>query len=46
MCGGGEQDAFSEKLFQYDQLSKLDKWKTSLLLKVKNGIEKEEEDFS
>lgn len=43
---GGEQDAFSDKLFQFDQLSKLDKWKTSLLLKVKNGIEKEEEDFS
>jgi alpha-soluble NSF attachment protein len=42
----GEQDQFSEKLFQFDQLSKLDKWKTSLLLKVKNGIEKEEEDFS
>ena len=42
----GEQDQFSEKLFQYDQMSKLDKWKTTLLLKVKNGIEKEEEDFS
>lgn len=41
-----DQDAFSEKLFQFDQMSKLDKWKTSLLLKVKNGIEKEEEDFS
>lgn len=42
----GEQDAFSEKLFQYDQMSKLDKWKTTLLLKVKSGIAKEEEDFS
>ena len=42
----GDQDGFSEKLFQYDQMSKLDKWKTSLLLKVKSGIEKEEEDFS
>ena len=42
----GDQEGFSEKLYQYDQLSKLDKWKTTLLLKVKNGIEKEEEDFS
>lgn len=42
----GDQDAFSEKLFQFDQLSKLDKWKTGLLLRVKGGIEKEEEDFS
>ena len=42
----GDQDAFSDKLYQFDQLSKLDKWKTSLLLKVKNSIEKEEEDFS
>ena len=42
----GDQDAFAEKLYQFDQLSKLDKWKTSLLLKVKNSIEKEEEDFS
>jgi alpha-soluble NSF attachment protein len=42
----GDQDAFSEKLFQYDQMSKLDKWKTTLLLRVKSGIEKQEEDFS
>ena len=24
----GDSEKFSEKLFQYDQLSKLDKWKT------------------
>lgn len=42
----GDQDAFAEKLFQYDQVSKLDKWKTTILLRVKNNIEKEEEDFS
>jgi hypothetical protein len=34
------------KLFQYDQLSKLDKWKTTLLLRVKTAVEKQEEDFS
>ena len=27
------------QLFQFDQLSKLDKWKTTLLLRVKNTIE-------
>lgn len=42
----GDQEKFSDELFQYDQMSKLDKWKTELLLRVKNGIEKEEEDFS
>ena len=42
----GDQEAFADKLFQYDQLSKLDKWKTTLLLKVKNGIEDQGEDFS
>jgi alpha-soluble NSF attachment protein len=42
----GDQEAFADKLFQFDQLSKLDKWKTTILLRVKNAIEKEEEDFS
>ena len=42
----GDQEIFADKLFQYDQLSKLDKWKTTLLLRVKGAIEKDEEDFS
>ena len=42
----GEQDGFTDKLFQFDQLSKLDKWKTTLLLRVKDNIQKQEEDFS
>lgn len=42
----GDQDVFADKLFQYDSMSKLDKWKTTLLLRVKGAIEKEEEDFS
>ncbi|PKX99091.1 alpha-soluble NSF attachment protein SEC17 [Aspergillus novofumigatus IBT 16806] len=41
-----DQEAFSDKLFQYDQLSKLDKWKTTLLLRIKSNIEEAEEDFS
>ncbi|KAI1005017.1 putative vesicular-fusion protein sec17 [Podosphaera aphanis] len=42
----GDQDIFADKLFQYDQISKLDKWKTSILLKIKNSIEEKGEDFS
>jgi alpha-soluble NSF attachment protein len=44
----GEPAQFSEKLWHYDTLSPLDKWKTAILVKVKEGIAKadEEEDFS
>jgi alpha-soluble NSF attachment protein len=34
------------QLFQYDQMSKLDKWKTTLLLRIKSTIEETGEDFS
>ena len=49
LAGAVEQadaESFADRLFQYDQLSKLDKWKTTILLRVKNGIEEKEEDFS
>ena len=42
----GDQEAFADKLFQFDQMSKLDKWKTTILLRVKEGIEEKGEDFS
>ena len=42
----GEQEQFADRLFQFDQMSPLDKWKTTLLLRVKNGIEERGEDFS
>ena len=42
----GDQEAFADKLFQYDQMSKLDKWKTTILLRIKNTIEEKGEDFS
>ncbi|PSS00523.1 alpha-soluble NSF attachment protein [Coniella lustricola] len=35
----GDQEKFSDKLYAYDQMSKLDKWKTTLLLRVKGNIE-------
>lgn len=45
-CEEGDQEKFADKLFQFDQMSKLDKWKTTLLLRVKEGIEEKGEDFS
>ncbi|KAI0181461.1 TPR-like protein [Hypoxylon sp. FL1284] len=42
----GDQDQFTDKLFQFDQMSKLDKWKTTVLIRVKNSIEEAGEDFS
>lgn len=42
----GDQEVFADKLFQFDQLSKLDKWKTTILLRVKSAIEEKGEDFS
>lgn len=42
----GDQEKFSDKLFQFDQMSKLDKWKTTLLLRVKETIEEKGEDFA
>ncbi len=42
----GDNEAFADKLFQYDQMSKLDGWKTKILLKIKNAIEEKGEDFS
>lgn len=42
----GDVQAFSDKVFEFDQFSKLDKLKTQLLLKVKNSVvEKEDDDL-
>ncbi|KAH8599348.1 soluble NSF attachment protein [Bisporella sp. PMI_857] len=40
-----DQDEFAQKLFEFDQISKLDKWKTTICLKIKNSIT-DDEDFS
>ncbi|UNI20084.1 vesicular-fusion protein S17 [Purpureocillium takamizusanense] len=40
------QEQFSDKLFQYDQVSKLDKWKTTILVRVKNSIEEADDEFA
>ncbi|OLN92265.1 putative vesicular-fusion protein sec17-like protein [Colletotrichum chlorophyti] len=43
---GNNQEEFTDKLFHYDQVSKLDKWKTTLLVRVKNAIEEPEDEFA
>lgn len=35
----GDQEVYSDKLYAYDQMSKLDKWKTALFLRIKGKIE-------
>lgn len=39
----GDVDAFTNHVFEYDSISKLDEWKTSILLKIKNTIKAEDE---
>ncbi|ODA81662.1 hypothetical protein RJ55_00164 [Drechmeria coniospora] len=40
------QEQFTDKLFQYDQVSKLDKWKTTILVRVKATIEEADDEFA
>jgi alpha-soluble NSF attachment protein len=42
----GSQDDFGDKLFQFDRISKLDKWKTTILVRIKEQIEEAGDDFS
>ena len=37
----GDEDQFLDKLQAYDAMSKLDKWKTAIFLKIKEGIDAE-----
>ncbi|KAK6458912.1 soluble NSF attachment protein [Scheffersomyces xylosifermentans] len=40
----GDIEGFSDKVFEYDQFSKLDKLKTQLLLKIKNTVVLKDDD--
>ena len=42
----GDAEAFADKLFEFDRMSKLDKWKTAILLRVKKHVEEKGDDFS
>ncbi|KAJ1635491.1 soluble NSF attachment protein alpha isoform [Pavlovales sp. CCMP2436] len=37
-CEAFDVEAFTQVIFEYDQIAKLDTWKTSILLKVKNSL--------
>lgn len=37
----GDMETFTAAVFEFDQVTKLDNWKTSILLKIKRGIDSE-----
>ena len=37
----GDQEMFTAAVFEFDQVIKLDNWKTNILLKIKRGISEE-----
>lgn len=37
----GDVEAFTNKVVDFDQLSKLDNWKTTILLRIKKGIQEQ-----
>jgi len=39
-------EAFTNAVVEFDQITKLDSWMTSLLLKVKQGIKTEDNDLT
>jgi alpha-soluble NSF attachment protein len=39
-----DADAFTDAVVEYDSISKLDAWKTSLLLKIKKGVKQDQDD--
>lgn len=45
-CEANDKEVFTEVIIDYDKLTKLDAWKTSILLKIKNGLSEGETDFT
>jgi alpha-soluble NSF attachment protein len=42
----GDVEAFTNDVYEYDSISKLDDWKTSILLKIKSGIKDMDDDLT
>jgi alpha-soluble NSF attachment protein len=38
---GGDSESFTGAVVEFDQITKLDNWKTAILLKIKRGIQDE-----
>jgi len=41
-----DEDAYTAAVFEYDQVTKLDNWKTSMLLKIKRQIQADDDDLT
>jgi alpha-soluble NSF attachment protein len=41
-CEEGDVERFTASVYQYDQVTKLDNWKTTILLRVKKALEEDE----
>lgn len=39
-------EQYTAAVFDFDQVSKLDNWKTAILLKIKRSLEAQDEDFT
>ena len=39
-------EQFTDRLFKFDQVSRMDKWKTTILVRVKNAIEEADDEFA
>jgi alpha-soluble NSF attachment protein len=46
MVESSDVEGFTEVIVEFDKLTKLDNWKTSLLLRLKKTIVNEEMDFT
>lgn len=44
-CAEGDAEKFSAKVYEFDRFSKLDKWKTTVLLKIKDSIASADDDL-
>ena len=42
----GDQEMFTGAVYEFDQVTKLDNWKTNILLKIKRTINSEETTFA
>lgn len=41
-CEEADVDRYTAAVFQYDQVTKLDNWKTGVLLRIKKALEEDE----
>ena len=42
----GDPEQYTAAVFDFDQVSKLDNWKTAILLKIKRNLEAQDGDFT